>query len=302
MLGELPPPPPLPPRIATDPLADVPPALPLPKIRQGEPYVGKPIAAFLEFARQQDLVETQLELRGQLYGQLTAKPLLTNPTGPRPEKRNDGFNRKGPQGLQNVASKASTMLGELPPPPPLPPRIATDPLADVPPALPLPKIRPVDQASSSASHVLPPVHPFPPLPPPFLIPGLPVDLSYGPVPPPPRAHAYPPRVEAPYYRPKAKSRYPWKEPERVNQQGVNDDDDEFEEIKEEEEETVDVKEPAENVQQESIEEEPSAAIEDPYALTAEAIEDDPAADPYAGLYMQLQEEDEHTSAIDEPEE
>ena len=131
--------------------------------------MGKPIAAFLEFARQQDLVETQLELRGQLYGQLTAKPLLTNPTGPRPEKRNDGFNRKGPQGLQNVTSKASTMLGELPPPPPLPPRIATDPLADVPPALPLPKIRPVDQASS-ASHVLPPVHP------PFLIPGLPVDL------------------------------------------------------------------------------------------------------------------------------
>ena len=182
---------------------------------QGEPYVGKPIAAFLEFARQQDLVETQLELRGQLYGQLTAKPLLTNPTGPRPEKRNDGFNRKGPQGLQNVTSKASTMLGELPPPPPLPPRIATDPLADVPPALPLPKIRPVDQATSSASHVLPPVHPFPPLPPPFLIPGLPVDLSYGPVPPPPRAHAYPPRVEAPYYRPKAKSRYPWKEPERA---------------------------------------------------------------------------------------
>ena len=74
------------------------------------------------------MIETQLHLRGRTYEQVTAKPLYAQPAGPRPERRTDGYQRKGPQGLQNIAvSKASSMLSELPPPPPVPPRIVPDP-------------------------------------------------------------------------------------------------------------------------------------------------------------------------------
>lgn len=164
------------------------------------------MAAFLEFSERDHIVEAQLHLRGQSYGELTVKPLYSRPAGPKPERRADGFGRRGPQGLQNiVGSKPSSMSGPLPPPPPLPPRPPmADPLADVPMALPLPKHINIYANPGYVDIPPPPVHPFPPPPPPWFVPPVP---KYGPVPAP--AHAYPPRIDAPYYRPKASSRYPF---------------------------------------------------------------------------------------------
>lgn len=59
-------------------------------------------------------MDAQLQLRGQSYDQLTAKPLYANPAGPKPEKRTDGYQKKGPQGLQNiVTSKLSYVMEKV---------------------------------------------------------------------------------------------------------------------------------------------------------------------------------------------
>ena len=157
---------------------------------QGPLYDGKPIAAFLEFTNQEDFSEAQLGLRGYEFAGYTAKKLLCRPAGPRPPKRDDGYNRRGPQGLQNVTAKASVMEKAAssvlpPPPPPVPPVVPPRPLPVHPDltALPLPKFLPA----------------APPPPP-----------AYG-----PSSTFYRVVPNHPYYKPKASTRYPWKESDRA---------------------------------------------------------------------------------------
>ena len=94
-------------------------------------------------------------------------------------------------------AKASVLL---PPPPPkvpvVPPRPLPAPVEEL--ALPLPKFLPT------------PDLPLPP--PPIFPPGLPPTLSYGPLQPP---EFYPKRASHPYLKPKATTRYPFREVSRA---------------------------------------------------------------------------------------
>lgn len=153
------------------------------------------------------MIETQLALRGQMYPDYCAKALFTNPASARPPIRSDGYKQRGPHGAQVMPAKASVVNDAkasvlLPPPPPAVPKATVVPPRPKPPApedlaLPLPKFLPA---------------PLPPPPLPMFPVGLPPELSYGSLQPPSFYRTAPAH---PYLKPKAKSRYPFREASRA---------------------------------------------------------------------------------------
>eukprot|EP00438_Fugacium_kawagutii_P029764 Skav222337 [mRNA] locus=scaffold1982:51626:52276:- [translate_table: standard] len=89
-----------------------------------------------------EAMDVQLALRGKTFPRVTVKPLFANPAGPRPPKRDAGFNRQGPCGLVRTGSRGSmTKAPERKPPPPPPKVPPTQPLMM--PPLPFPPFPPV---------------------------------------------------------------------------------------------------------------------------------------------------------------
>lgn len=83
-------------------------------------------------------MDAQLALRGKSFPRLTVKPLWANPAGPRPPKRNDGYNRSGPYALQAVPKKSSSFKAPKREPPPPPPKVPARQPVMMPPLPPLP--------------------------------------------------------------------------------------------------------------------------------------------------------------------
>ena len=136
-----------------------------------------------------------------MYADYCCKALFANPASARPPKRSDGYRQRGPLGAQVLPAKGSVVndaaASVLVPPPP-PPKL---PVPVVPPR-PLP-------ALPDHKFILP--KPMPPPPPP-IFPPLPPTLSYGPLQPP---EFYPKRASHPYLKPKATTRYPFREVSRA---------------------------------------------------------------------------------------
>lgn len=72
----------------------------------------------MKYAALTDANDVQLALRGLMWAPYTVKPLYVNPTGPRPGRRTDGFDRQGPYALQPVPGKAKPMAAPINEPPP----------------------------------------------------------------------------------------------------------------------------------------------------------------------------------------
>ena len=148
------------------------------------------------------MLDTQLALRGQLYATFCCKALFANPAAPKPPKQGGGYGTRGPLGTMILPPKESVRAeaaANVVVPPAPPPKL---PVPVVPPR-PLP-------ALPEHKFILPKAMPPPPPPPSF--PPLPPTLSYGPLQPP---EFYPKRASHPYLKPKATTRYPFREVSRA---------------------------------------------------------------------------------------